>query len=148
MGEDKREQVDRELEELLEELRVAIPGAEVLFAFLLAVAFTQRFQDATSLQRNVYFLTLLLTAAATSLLIAPSAMHRVLFRDGDRRQILFTGTRMANAGLLLLLLAISGVVFLVADVLYSAAVAGVTAGLTAAWFVWFWFALPLSRKRR
>ncbi len=148
MSEDEKEQVDRELGELLEELRVAIPGAEVLFAFLLAVAFTQRFQEATSLQRTVYFVTLLLTAAATALLIAPSAMHRVLFHDRDREKILSTGTRMAKGALVLLLLAISGVVFLVADVLYSTVVAGVAAGLTAAWFVWFWFALPLSRKQR
>ena len=115
----RRSAVDRELHELLEEIRVAIPGAEVLFAFLLGVAFTNRFAEASTLQRNTYFATLLLTAAATALLIAPSAYHRLHFRDGDKTQLLFTATRMVLASLVLLLFAVAGVVFLVGDVVYS-----------------------------
>ncbi len=148
MSEDAKAQINRELNELLEELRVAIPGAEVLFAFLLGVAFTQRFESVTPLQRNVYFVTLLLTAAATALLIAPSANHRVRFRDGDKEHMLFSASRMAVAGLVLLLFAVSGVVFLVAGLLYAPGAAALAGALSAAWFLWFWFALPLSRKLR
>lgn len=132
MSEGEKERIDRELTELMEELRIAIPGAQVLFAFLLGVAFTQRFQSATSLQRNAYFATLLLTAAATALLIAPAAYHRLRFRDGDKEHLLFLATRMAIGSLVLLVFAVSGVVFLVADVLYSLTAAGLAVALTAA----------------
>lgn len=141
-----KERVDRELNEMLEEVRVAIPGAEVLFAFLLGVAFTSRFEEATDLQRDVYFTTLLLTAGATALLIAPTAYHRLDFRDGDKERLLFAGTHMAIAALAMLLCAICGVVFLVADVLYGTAPAAVAAGLVAAWFGVFWFVLPLASR--
>ena len=136
--ESEKERVDRELTELLDEVRVAIPGAEVLFAFLLGVAFTERFSEATSLQRNMYFATLLSTAAAAALLIAPSAYHRIRFRDGDKAQMLFSATRMMIASLVLLLFAISGVVFLVGDILYSSRFAALAGALTAFWFLWFW----------
>lgn len=140
--------VDRELGEVLEEVRVAIPGAEVLFAFLLGVAFTQRFETVTTLQRNVYFATLMLTAASTALLIAPTAYHRIHFRDGtrDKEQMLFAISRMALASLVILLIAVSGTVFLVADLLFTSAWAGVFSASIAAWFVWFWFGLPLVRR--
>jgi predicted membrane channel-forming protein YqfA (hemolysin III family) len=145
-SEDDKERIDRELTELLEEVRVAIPGAEVLFAFLLGVAFTERFQEVTSTQRAVYFATLLLTAAATGLLIAPTAYHRLRFRDGDKERLLFSATRMVVTSLALLLFAVAGVVYLVGDVLYESKVAGIAGALTAAWFVWFWFGLPLTRR--
>lgn len=145
-SEDDKERIDRELSELLEEVRVAIPGAEVLFAFLLGVAFTERFKEVTSTQRAVYFATLLLTAAATALLIAPTAYHRLNFREGGKERLLFSATRMAVTSLALLLLAVSGAVYLVGDLLYQSKVAGLAGGLTAAWFVWFWFGLPLTRR--
>ena len=144
--EDDKERVDRELKELLEELRVAIPGAEVLFAFLLAVAFTERFKELGTAQHNIYFATLLCTAASTALLIAPTAYHRLHFRDGDKEQILFTATRMAIASLVLMLAAVSGSVYLVGDLIYSTPVPGIVAALTAGWFGWFWFGLPLTRR--
>lgn len=144
--EDKEERVNRELSELLEELRVAIPGAEVLFAFLLGVAFTETFHKATSQQRIVYFATLLLTAAATALLIAPTAYHRINFRGGDKERLLFSATRMAIASLFLLMLAVAGSVFLVGDVIYDSPAAGIAGGGIAAWFAWFWFVLPLMRR--
>ncbi|MEY2399331.1 MAG: hypothetical protein QOJ00_2505 [Actinomycetota bacterium] len=144
--EDKQERINRELNELLEELRVAIPGAQVLFAFLLGVAFTQTFHTATALQRTVYFATLLLTAAATALLIAPSAYHRINFRSGDKEQLLFSATRMAIASLFLLMLAVAGSVFLVGDVIYKSPLAGVAGAGIAAWFTWFWFVLPWTRR--
>lgn len=144
--EDEQERINRELGELLEELRVTIPGAQVLFAFLLGVAFTQRFATATTLQRGVYFATLLLTAAATALLIAPSSYHRIDFRAGDKEQMLFTATRMAITSLVLLMLAVSGAVFLVGDVIYKAPFAALAGAAIAAWFGWFWFVLPMTRR--
>lgn len=147
-AQDDQESVDRELTQLLDEVRVAIPGAEVLFAFLLGLAFTERFTHATSLQRHVYFATLLSTAAATALLIAPSAYHRIRFRDGDKNRMLYTATRMMIGSLILLLFAVSGAVFLVADIMYASPVAAIASVLTAAWFVSFWFTLPIMRRVR
>jgi len=145
-SEDQKERVDRELTELLDEVRVAIPGAEVLFAFLLGVAFTERFHDVTSTQKAIYFATLLLTAASTALLIAPSAYHRIRFRDHDKERLLRSATKMLIGALGLLFLAVAGAVYLVGDIIYESKVAGIVGGLTAAWFVWFWFGLPLSRQ--
>ena len=115
--EDAKERIDRELGELLEEVRVALPGAEVLFAFLLGAAFTERVTELSSTVRAVYFATLLLTAAATALLIAPTAYHRLRFREGDKERLLLSATRMAIASLVLLLLAVAGAVWVVGDLL-------------------------------
>lgn len=145
-GESHKERVDRELHELLEEVRVALPGAEVLFAFLLGIAFTERFSSVTSLQRSVYFGVLLLTAAATALLMAPTAYHRLRFREGDKERMLFTMSRTSVAALVFLCLAVSGTIFLVGDVLYDTPVAGAVGAVILGWFVWFWFCLPLLRR--
>jgi hypothetical protein len=145
-GESEKERVDRELIELLNELRVALPGVQVLFAFLLILPFNQGFQDVTDLQRGVYFGTFICTALATALLIAPTTYHRLRFRQKDKERMLFTSNRLAIAGSALLALAITGVVFLITDFLYQIpAAAGVTAAI-AGWFVWFWYGLPLTRK--
>lgn len=145
--ESKKERVDRELNELLEEIRVVTPGVEVLFAFLLGVAFTSRFTELTALQREVYFATLVTTAGSTALLIAPAAHHRLAFRGGDKERLLFTATRLSVAALAMLLAATSGVVFLVADLLYTTPVAATAAALMAMWFSWFWFLLPRRRRQ-
>ena len=84
--EDPEERTARELIELLQELRIVIPGVQILFAFLLTVPFSQGFTKLTTVQQYVFFATLLCTAAATALLIAPSAHHRLLFRQGVREQ--------------------------------------------------------------
>jgi hypothetical protein len=144
--ESKKERVDRELLELLNELRVALPGVQVLFAFLLIVPFSQTFAKLTSLQRGVYFASFALTSAATALLIAPSTYHRIRFRQEDKEQMLFTANRMTVAGSVLVALAISGVVFLVTDVLFQATWASVATALNAGWFGWFWYGLPLTRR--
>ena len=146
--ETKKERVDRELKELLEEIRVVTPGVEVLFAFLLGVAFTSRFRELTSVQREVYFAILVTTAGSTALLIAPAAHHRLTFRGGDKERLLFTATRLAVAALAMLLAATSGVVFLVGDLLYGTAVGAGAAAVTATWFTWFWFLLPRTRRGR
>ncbi len=141
--ESNKERVDRELVELLNEVRVAIPGAQVLLAFLLGIAFTERFPSLTSLQRGVYFATLLLVAASIALMIAPTAYHRANFRDGDKERLLQTSTRMVLASLGLLLGAVTGAVFLVTDLLYGLGPSLVVGALTAAWFLWFWFVFPV-----
>ncbi len=146
--ESKEEQLDRELIELLNELRVALPGVQVLFAFLLGVPFTQRFGEVTDLQKDVYFLTFLCTAVATALLIAPSAYHRLDWRRGDKEHLLVVSNRLAISGTAFLALAISGAVFVVTDILFSPTSAAVVAAVTAAFFGWFWYGLPLLRRLR
>ncbi len=127
-SEHETDHVERELSELLDELRVILPGVQVLFAFLLTVPFTQRFTDVTTpLLRNVYFATLLCSALSTIMLIAPSAQHRVLSRHHSRDRRLRTGTALLVAGSVFLALAITGVLFLVTHVLF-----GLTAASAAA----------------
>jgi hypothetical protein len=147
-NESKEERQDRELIELLNELRVALPGVQVLFAFLLGVPFTQRFGQVTELQKNVYFLTFLCAAVATALLIAPSAYHRLEWRRGDKEHLLVVSNRLAISGTVFLALAISGAVFVVTDMLFDAPIAAVVAALTAALFGWLWYGLPLLRRSR
>jgi len=136
---------DRELIELLNELRVVLPGVQVLFAFLLPVPFTQRWTDINRFQRDVFFVTLLLAAAATAMLIAPSAFHRIRFRRRDKRHMLKIANGFAIAGLLLLAAAMTGAVLLVSDLLFSRTQAVAVAVVTGAVFALVWFAVPLSR---
>jgi len=147
-AESKEERLDRELIELLNELRVALPGVQVLFAFLLGVPFTQRFEQVTELQKDVYFLTFLCAAVATALLIAPSAYHRLEWRRGDKEHLLVVSNRLAVSGTVFLALAISGSVFVVTEMLFDAPSAAVVAALSAAFFGWFWYGLPLLRRAR
>jgi predicted neutral ceramidase superfamily lipid hydrolase len=143
--EDKKERVDRELIELLNELRVALPGVQVLFAFLLTVPFQGRFQAITGLQRDVYIVSFLCAALATALLIAPSSYHRLRFRHRDKERLLFTSNRLVIAGMAFVALAMTGVVFVVTDIIFGVPVASAITAGTTAWFVWFWYGLPLSR---
>jgi predicted membrane channel-forming protein YqfA (hemolysin III family) len=136
---------DRELIELLNELRVVLPGVQVLFAFLLPVPFTQRWTEVDAFGRNVFFVTLLLAAAATALLIAPSAFHRIRFRRRDKRHMLAIANGFAIAGLLLLAAAMTGAVLLVSDLLFTRGAAITVAALTGGVFLLVWFAVPLSR---
>ena len=143
--ETEKERLDRNLAELLQELRVALPGVQVLFAFLLVVPFNQRFADITSFQSTVYFITLLLAMAATACLIAPTAHHRIEFRQQDKKRIVFTATKLAVVGLALLAAAMTGAVILVTDFLYHATVVWITAVAAATLFIGLWFAWPLKR---
>jgi hypothetical protein len=145
--ENKKERIDRELIELLNELRVALPGVQVLFAFLLVLPVSQGFTKVDSIGRAIYFASLLLAAGASALLIAPSSYHRIHFRSGNKEHILLTSNRLAIAGLILLELAISGAIFVIANLLFANAVAALIAVATALWFTYFWFVLPLLRKR-
>ena len=141
-GEDPQERTARELVELLQELRIVIPGVQVLFAFLLTVPFSQGFTKLDSLQRGVFFATLLCTAAATALLIAPSSHHRLLFRQGVREQRVQIGNVLAILGLVFLVPAMVGVLFVITDLIFGLVTAIVTTALVALGFVLLWFVLP------
>src|SRR3954465_11371402 len=145
-NETERERLDRNLNELLGELRVALPGVQVLFAFLLTVPFQQGFSKATGFQKDVYLATLLLTALASALLIAPSAYHRLEFRQDDKKHIVFVANRFAIAGFAVLAAAMTSAVLLVTDFLYSDTTSVVaTVGVGVALYG-FWYAAPLGRR--
>jgi predicted membrane channel-forming protein YqfA (hemolysin III family) len=143
--ESEKERLDRNLEELLQELRVALPGVQVLFAFLLVVPFSQGFADITNFQRTVYFVTLLLATAATACLIAPTAHHRIEFRQQDKRRIVFTANTLAIIGLAVLAAAMTGAVMLITDYLYRSTTVTIVAAAVAVLFLALWFAWPLKR---
>lgn len=144
--ETEEERLDRNLGELLQELRVALPGVQVLFAFLLAVPFQKGFEEVTSFQKDVYFATLILTAISATMLISPSAYHRITFRYQQKRRLVYYANRFAIVGLAFLALAMTGAMLLITDVLFSTAAAFVTAGLALCVFGFFWFAMPLQRR--
>jgi hypothetical protein len=145
-GESRKERIDRELIELLNELRVALPGVQFLFAFLLIVPFQQKVDQVTDSQRGVYFVALAAAALATALLIAPAAQHRILFRQHDKEALLRRSNVSAIAGLLALGLAICSALLLVVDVLFSLTLALVTAGALAVLLGWWWLAVPLWHR--
>jgi hypothetical protein len=144
--ETEEERLDRNLGELLQELRVALPGVQVLFAFLLAVPFQKGFEEVTSFQKDVYFATLILTAISATMLISPSAYHRITFRYQQKRRLVYYANRFAIVGLAFLALAMTGAILLITDVLFSTAAAWVTAALALSFFSFFWFAMPLQRR--
>jgi hypothetical protein len=145
-GETKQERINRELIELLNELRVALPGVQFLFAFLLIVPFQQTVDRITDFRRDVYFVSLLSAAVASALLIAPAAQHRVLFRQKEKEALLRRSHRSAFAGLLVLALAISSALLLVVDVLFSTTRAWLTAGAVAALILWWWVLVPYWQR--
>jgi hypothetical protein len=140
------ERVNRELIELLNELRVALPGVQVLFAFLLAVPFAQGFTTTTDFQRDLFFGTLLATAISSALLIAPSAYHRINFREKDKERMLLTSNALMVGGLIFLALAIVGAVALIADYIYGPAVPVICAIAGVALFTTLWFVVPIVRR--
>ncbi|HKH31499.1 MAG TPA: DUF6328 family protein [Gaiellaceae bacterium] len=146
--EDESERLDRELIELLNELRVALPGVQVLFGFLLTVPFSQGWSRVTDTERLVFFLTFLSTAVATALLIAPSAQHRILWRARDKDALLRRANSLALAGTAFLALSITGAVWVVTDLIYAEAPTSVVTAAVAGLFAWAWFAAPLIRRAR
>jgi hypothetical protein len=147
-SETKEERLDRELEELLQELRLALPGVQILFAFLLVVPFNNRFKETDALQRDVWFAALLLALGAVACLIAPTAYHRIRFRDFDKERLVTTATRLAILGLAFLATSLSASAFFVTGFVFSDAVAAVVTALVAGTIGGLWFALPLLRKTR
>jgi len=141
-----KDDLDRELIELLNELRVALPGVQVLFAFLLAVPFATGWRRVTNFQRDVFFVAFLCTTAATILLIAPSTYHRLRWREHDKEHMLVTANRLTIAGSVFLALAMISVVLLITDLLFSVEWAIVATALVAFGFGWFWYGLALLRR--
>lgn len=149
MGEEtQKERREREHGELLEELRSLIPGAEVLFGFLLAIRFTERFDKLTLVQERVYYTTLLATAFALVMLLAPAAFHRIRFRDDDKEAMLRKGNREAIAGTGGIALAFTGVLFLVTDLMFSLPWAIVVAAIFFLLAAWRWWFVALARKAK
>jgi drug/metabolite transporter (DMT)-like permease len=143
---DERSRVDRELIELLQELRVALPGVQVLFAFLLTVPFAQGFATTTTFQRDLFFATLAATAISTALLIAPSAWHRIHFRQKNKEDMLFASNKLTLGGLAFLALAMIGAVMLIADYAFSNTLAVISGIVAAVLLAAFWAAIPLLRR--
>lgn len=141
-----KERVDRELIELLNGLRVLLPGVQVLLAFLLTVPFSSGFADASDTERMVYFFTVLVTVAATAALTMPAAYHRIRFRQGDKERMLHISNGFAIVGLVLLTIAMTSVVFLITDRLYGTAAAIPVSIAVFAVLGFTWFAIPLARK--
>ena len=139
---------DRELIELLNELRVVLPGIQVTFAFLLVVPFSQGWTKVTTLQEKVYFLTFLSIATATAFLIAPTTYHRLRWREHDKEQMLKTSNRYAIIGTVLLSLAMTGIVFLITDFIYDSALAIWVTAAAAGLFIVLWYGIPLLRGLR
>jgi hypothetical protein len=146
--ESERERLNRELIELLNELRVALPGVQVMFAFLLTVPFTRGFPKLSAVDRDVYFAAFVSTALATALLIAPSSYHRLRFRQGDKKRMLFLSNKLAIAGMALLAIAIDCVVFVITDVIYGSPAVALATGLVGLVFVLLWYVLPFAHARR
>jgi amino acid transporter len=146
-NETELERWDRNLVELLQEVRVAQTGVQVLFGFLLALVFTPRFRSISGFQRIDYFVTLLATGAAAVMLIAPTAYHRILFRRGDKEHLVRMANRFVVIGLIGVALAMVGVVLLVSDAMFSATVAVVVTTVAAIACGTCWFVLPLVRRR-
>jgi hypothetical protein len=147
-GETEEQRLDRNLVELLQELRVALPGIQVLFAFLLVVPFQQGWASVTEFEKTVYYVTLLCTAASSVLLIAPTARHRIRFRELDKRWIVETANRLAIAGLAFLGAAIVGVILLISHVVYDDTTTAIASAVIAIAIAWIWFAAPLVRDLR
>jgi amino acid transporter len=145
-GESRSQRINRELIELLNELRVALPGVQFLFAFLLVVPFQQRATQTTDFQKDVYYVTLVAAVMATALLIAPAAQHRVLFRQYDKEKLLKRSSRSAYAGTVVLAVALSSAVLLVVDVLFDTTRAWITAGIVAALLGWLWVVVPFWHR--
>ncbi|MGE5280982.1 MAG: DUF6328 family protein [Chloroflexota bacterium] len=145
--ESETERLDRNLGELLQELRVALPGVQVLFAFLLAVPFQRNFTEIDGFEKGVYFATLLCTGLSAVFLIAPSSYHRMTFRLQQKRELIRLANRFTIVGLTFLALAMTGAIVLITDVLFDSALATAVAGaLSAATFAVVWYVIPLRRR--
>ena len=146
--ESPEERRNRELIELLNELRVALPGVQVLFAFLLTIPFSNGFPKLSELDRDVYFVALLATLLSTAILITPSAYHRFIFRRHDKEQLLEISNRLTIAGLGVLAVALTCSIFVVTDVIFHWPMTIMVTVATALLFFFFWYALPLRQRAR
>jgi Kef-type K+ transport system membrane component KefB len=142
--ESEEERHNRELIELLNELRVALPGVQVLFAFLLAVPFASGFPKLGKLDRDIFFVAFISTALSTVALIAPSSYHRLRWRQRDKERLLVASNTLTIVGLALLAVAITCTVFVITDFLFHRVWAAVFTAVVAAAFLVLWYGLPLA----
>ena len=145
VNETDREREIRYMNDILQELRVILPGMQVLFAFLLIVVFSERFSEVTSLQRNVYFAALVFTSLSAACLIAPTTQHRILWRRGARPERLQIANTLTIIGTAFLAAGMGCTIFLITDFIYGTAWAVGTSAAVVAVFVGLWFLLPLYR---
>ena len=142
------ERYDRNLTELMSELRVALPGVQVLFAFLLVAPFNQRFSTLSHFERRLYLVTLLCTLLASSLLIAPTLQHRLEFRRGEKAYLVRAGNRLTILGLTVFAVAMTCAILLVTHYLFGATTAIITTAVVGACIALIWFVIPLRRLSR
>ena len=148
MPETEKDRLNRNLEQLLQELRVVLPGVQVLFAFLLAVPFSTRFNEVDRFERVVFFVALIFTAISVVLLMAPSIQHRILFRHDQKPYLVHAGTVLTIAGMTALAIAMTLAIVLVADFLYGYWAAAIAAATAIVSIGIIWYALPIDRRRR
>ncbi len=146
-NESEADRLDRNYNELLQELRVAETGVQVLFAFMLSIAFQERFETLDDVQRTIYVITLLFCTLSIALLVAPVAFHRLVFRQGLKDELVKITSKLALAGTTFLLLAVLSGVLLILDHVVGRTFAIVTTSLLAVVFVSLWLLLPLQRRR-
>jgi O-antigen/teichoic acid export membrane protein len=146
VSESEDQRLNRNLDQVLQELRLVLPGVQVLFAFLLAVPFSSRFADVDGFERDIYFAALLLSAVAVALLMAPSMQHRILFRHEQKPYLVSVASVMTIAGMTALALAIVLSLVLVAHFLFGSAAAWLAGGLSFAAFAVLWYVLPIQRR--
>ena len=144
--ESEEERADRNLSDLLQELRVALPGVQVLFAFLLTVPFSQRFDQLTGFEEKLYFGVLISVALSTVLLTAPTVGHRILFRRQQKEYLVTVANNLALVGLLLLALSISGAIALISSFLFGTATAIISTAVLVIAFAGFWYLGPIMRR--
>jgi amino acid transporter len=142
--ESKGERHDRELMELLQELRVVITGVQILLAFLLTAPFQQRFAELPGSLRNAFFAAIVCATLATAFLLAPTAQHRLRWRAGDKERLVRTGNQLAIAGSVFLSAAIVLAVYVVTNVLFTSDLALLTAGAFVVVFAGLWYILPMT----
>lgn len=147
-GESADEQLDRNFGELLQELRVTQTGTQILFAFLLTIAFTRVFTDADTFTHRVYAVTLVLSALASALLIAPVALHRTVFRQGLKEPLVTLSSRSALAGVYLLMLAMTGSLLLALDTALTRGVAVGVASAVGGLTLVLWVVVPVAMRLR
>jgi membrane associated rhomboid family serine protease len=146
--ETEEERWQRNFVELLQELRVAQTGVQILFAFLLTLVFSARFGELSAFQKDIYLVAVLSAAGAVSMIIAPVAYHRMLFRQRRKPEIVRTAHRMASVGLAFLLVSMVSSVYLVVDFIISKAAAAALTTVVGLWFVLWWAVLPWLRRDR
>jgi hypothetical protein len=145
-GESRKERLNRELMELLQELRVVIPGVQVLLAFLLTAPFQQRFAQLPGSMRNAFFASIACATLATAFLIAPSAHHRLWWRAGEKERLVRIGNQMAIVGTVFLAAAIVLALYVITDVLFTTNLALLTAVGALVVFAGLWYVVPMLAR--